>query len=107
MMILKDEIGDINTSSNLNESNITDGMKSNDMLYVDYDLKSSKNSVLDIHNDSLDHNEKRESKFKWLTKTKSLYFMMLLSTIVFLLELIIGNVTHSNSLVADSFHMLR
>jgi hypothetical protein len=107
MMVLKDDIGNINTSNNISELNITDFTKSNDNLFIDYDLKSSKNSILDIHNDALDHNEKQKSKFKWLTKTKSLYCMMILSTMVFLLELIIGNVTHSNSLVADSFHMLR
>lgn len=106
-MPLKDDITDLNTSNYISELNITDGMKSNDNLCIDFDLKSSKNSILNIHNDTLDHNQKRKSKFKWLTKTKSLYSMMFLSTIVFLLELIIGNVTHSNSLVADSFHMLR
>ena len=32
--------------------------------------------------------------------------MMILTGIFFLIEIIVGNATHSNTLVADSFHML-
>jgi Co/Zn/Cd efflux system component len=93
-MILKDDIGALNGSAN-DDLNIKD-------------LSRSYEHILDPSDRSISPNQHaRPKKRKWLGKTKSLYFMMSLTLIVFLLELIIGNATNSNSLVADSFHMLR
>ena len=41
-----------------------------------------------------------------LKTTHTLIIMMLMTGIFFLIEIIVGNATHSNTLVADSFHML-
>lgn len=41
-----------------------------------------------------------------LTKTKALVTMIILNLVFFFVELIVGNISNSNSLVADSFHML-
>ena len=94
MMILKDDIGALNSSVN-DDLNIKD-------------LSRSYEHILDPNDRDMSPNQHaKPKKRKLLGKTRSLYLMMSLTLIVFLLELIIGNATNSNSLVADSFHMLR
>ena len=43
---------------------------------------------------------------KCLGKIKTLVLMMVLTTFLFILEIVVGHLSKSNSLVADSFHML-
>lgn len=60
-----------------------------------------------IHDHAHDHSHvKEKKKRRWLTKTQSLIFMLFLTSTFFLVELIVGNITKSNALVADAFHML-
>ena len=41
-----------------------------------------------------------------LTKTQSILLMLFMTFSFFLVELVVGHITKSNSLIADSFHML-
>ena len=43
---------------------------------------------------------------KCLSQRKTFYIMMVLTTSMFLVEIIVGYLTESMALVADSFHML-
>ncbi len=50
---------------------------------------------------------KRRKKRSWIPSEKNrLLFMLMLTFSYFLVELIVGEVTNSNALVADAFHML-
>ena len=92
-------------------------MSSNDALaqkvnlYPDYATNIDTSHQNHHHNHSHNqnshchaHNQNQAgSKIK---PTHSLIIMMILTGFIFLIEIIVGNATHSNTLVADSFHML-
>jgi zinc transporter 1 len=51
------------------------------------------------------HDKQKKTCFK-LTKTQSLIIMLIMTFLFFFAEIIVGNITKSNALIADSFHML-
>lgn len=52
------------------------------------------------------HAHSHSSSRAKLSKIHGIWVMMSLTTLLFFIEIIVGNATNSNSLVADSFHML-
>ena len=61
----------------------------------------------DSHSHSYDdHNHSKGKKCCKLTKTQSLIIMLIMTFGFFFAEIIVGNLTNSNALIADSFHML-
>ena len=64
----------------------------------------------DHHGHSHDHNHSHSkssaAKLKSCSKTVRLTTMLIMIFVYFIVEMIIGHITHSLTLIADSFHML-
>ncbi len=78
---------------------ISDLSYSQQTLKQEFELSSS---TVDLANQA----QTSSTKKSLLDKTKCLSLMMLLTFSLFLVEITVGNLSRSNSLVADSFHML-
>jgi cation diffusion facilitator family transporter len=81
---------------------ISDLSYSQQTLKVEFEIN---NSTVDLTNDHPAPNLTNKKK-SFIDKSKCLSLMMLLTFILFLVEITVGNLSGSNSLVADSFHML-
>lgn len=58
------------------------------------------------HHHHHDHSHNEKTNNRSCSKTVRLIIMIILIFSFFLAELIVGNITHSIALIADSFHML-
>ena len=81
-------------------------MTSSNHSHSHLDNNHSHSHSHDENNHSHDeHSHEKKCNFK-LTKTQSLIIMLVMTFGFFFAEIVVGNMTKSNALIADSFHML-